>query len=183
MQRTSDLIETARSQWREIRPDLDTASIDVIGRVLRAAAVLRRRLDAAFADEGLNRAEFDLLCALRRTGVPVTPGRLNELTVSSGAATTKRVHQLAERGLLERISDERDRRSARVLLTEHGRDVIDRAFTRNIEAERQLLSALSSHQRDSIAGGLADLLRALEGSADPASLATGTRDTPVTGEQ
>lgn len=180
MKRTSDLIETARSQWREVRPDLDTTSIDVVGRVLRTAAVLRRRLDATFADEGLNRAEFDLLCALRRTGAPVTPGRLNELTVSSGAATTKRVHQLAERGLLERTSDERDRRSARVVLTDHGSEVIDRAFTRNLEVERQLLATLDSDQCESIAGGLADLLRALEGPADPASLAPGIRDSSTT---
>lgn len=168
MKRTPDLIENARSQWHEIHPDVDTSSIDVIGRVLRAAAILRQRLDATIADEGLNRAEFDLLCALRRTGVPVTPGRLNGLTVSSGAATTKRIHQLADRGLLERTTDERDRRSARVLLTDHGREVIDRAFTRNIEAERQLLASLGSRQSDSLASGLATLLRTLEGSADAA---------------
>ncbi|RCW44517.1 DNA-binding MarR family transcriptional regulator [Halopolyspora algeriensis] len=175
MKRTSDLIDTAREQWHEVRPDLDTTSIDVIGRVLRAAAVLRRRLDATFAEEGLNRAEFDLLCALRRTGAPVTPGRLNELTVSSGAATTKRVQQLTERGLLERTSDERDRRSARIALTDQGRDVIDRAFPRNLEAERQLLSALSAHQRESLAGGLAELLHALEGTTAPVGRTAGTR--------
>lgn len=182
MKRTHDLIDTARSQWHETRPDLDTASIEVIGRVLRAAAVLRKRLDATFAAEDLNRAEFDLLCALRRSGTPVTPGRLNELTVSSGAATTKRVQQLTERGLLERTSDERDRRSARIALTEQGREVIDRAFSRNLDAERQLLSTLSARQRESLAGGLADLLRTLEGAADPASLATGFRADSATGE-
>lgn len=165
MKRTPDLIEAARSQWHQVLPDVDTTSIDVVGRVLRAAAILRQRLDTTLADEGLNRAEFELLCALRRSGAPVTPGRLNSLTVSSGAATTKRVQQLAERGLLERTADERDRRSARVMLTEHGREVIDRAFTRNIEAERQLLSGLPSRQRESISGGLAALLQSLEGSA------------------
>ncbi|GAB3281939.1 MarR family winged helix-turn-helix transcriptional regulator [Parasphingorhabdus pacifica] len=167
MKQTPDLIEAARAQWSEVLPEVNTETIDVIGRVLRAAAILRQRLDATIADEGLNRAEFDLLCALRRTGAPVTPGRLNNLTVSSGAATTKRIHQLAERGLLERTTDERDRRSARVLLTEHGRKVIDRAFTRNIEVERSLLSTLPARQRESIAGGLATLLHSLEGPPDP----------------
>lgn len=163
MDRTPDLIETARSQWREVHPDLDTSTIEVIGRVLRAAAVVRQRLDAAFAGDGHNRAEFDLLCALRRSGTPVTPGRLNDLTVSSGAATTKRIQQLAERGLLERTTDDRDRRSARIALTDHGREVIDRAFTRNLEAEQQLLSGLSPRQRKALAGGLTELLNALEG--------------------
>ncbi len=164
MDRTPDLIGTARAQWQRVHPDLDTSSMEVVGRVLRVAAVLRRRLDAAFAGEGLNRAEFDLLCALRRTGDPVTPGRLNELTVSSGAATTKRIHQLAERGLVERTSDERDRRSARVRLTEQGSRVVDRAFALNIEAEQRLLATMSARRRESVASGLADLLHALEGA-------------------
>ncbi|GAA3353377.1 helix-turn-helix domain-containing protein [Saccharopolyspora gregorii] len=43
----------------------------------------------------------------------MTPGRLNEITVASGAATTKRLRELTERGLLERTTDQRDRRSAR----------------------------------------------------------------------
>jgi|SRR5699024_2845988 len=166
MNRTPDLIETARSQWQEVRPDLDTTSIDVVGRILRSAAILRQRLDATFADEGLNRAEFDLLCALRRNGTAVTPGRLNDVTVSSGAATTKRIHQLTTRGLLERTTDTHDRRSARVRLTEEGQELIDRVFARNLEVEQRLLAALNARQQTSLATGLADLLRSLEGSAE-----------------
>ncbi|WP_243790015.1 MarR family winged helix-turn-helix transcriptional regulator [Saccharopolyspora gloriosae] len=166
MKRTPDLIDAARSQWSEVRPDINTSSMDVIGRVLRGAAVLRRRLDATIAEGGLNRAEFDLLCALRRGGAAMTPGRLNELTVSSGAATTKRLRELTERGLLERSTDQRDRRSARVRLTEQGERLVDELFPRVLEAEQALLSGLAARQRDSLAGGLADLLWALEGPGE-----------------
>ncbi|WP_433407970.1 MarR family winged helix-turn-helix transcriptional regulator [Saccharomonospora azurea] len=163
MDRTPDLIAVARDQWRAVHPDTDTSSMDVVGRVLRAAAVLRRRLDAVLADDGLNRAEFDLLCALRRSGAALTAGQLNEQTLSSGAATTKRLHHLAERGLLRRTVDEHDKRVARVQLTELGREVIDRAFHRNLAAERRLLDALPEAREDELTRGLADLLRALEG--------------------
>lgn len=163
MNRTPDLIDAAREQWSGIHPDVDTASIEVIGRVLRAAAVLRRKLDSTIAEDGLNRAEFDLLCALRRSGGPVTPGRLNELTVSSGAATTKRLQQLADRGLVQRSTDARDRRSARVQLTEHGQEVIDGIFPRAIAAERSLLTGLTARQQKALAGNLAELLHAVEG--------------------
>lgn len=166
MKRTPDLIDAARSQWGEVHPDIDTTSIDVIGRVLRSAAVLRRRLDTTIAEGGLNRAEFDLLCALRRGGAAVTPGRLNELTVSSGAATTKRLRELTERGLLERSTDQRDRRSARVRLTEQGERLIDELFPRVMDAEQALLSGLGARQRESLVGGLADLLRAVEGPGE-----------------
>lgn len=163
MSRTPDLIATARTQWAKVYPDLDTSTIEIIGRVLRSAAVVRQRLDPALVEDGLNRAEFDLLCALRRSGAPVTPGRLNELTVSSGAATTKRVQQLTERGLVERTTDSRDRRSARIALTDEGRELIDRAFARNLEAEQQLLSALAPRRRKAVTDGLAELLSVLEG--------------------
>src|SRR5690606_36764803 len=134
MNRTPDLIEAARAQWRDVHPDLDTSSMEVIGRVLRAAAVLRHRLDAVLAEEGLNRAESDLLCALRRTGAPVSRGKPNELTVASRAAVTKRIQALAERGLLERATDERDRRRARVQQTRAGEELTDRALARNLAA-------------------------------------------------
>ena len=49
MERTSDLIDAARAQWAEVHPDVDTSTMDVVGRVLRAAALLRHRLDATFA--------------------------------------------------------------------------------------------------------------------------------------
>ncbi|KEI44827.1 MarR family winged helix-turn-helix transcriptional regulator [Saccharopolyspora rectivirgula] len=166
MNRTPDLIEAARAQWRDVHPDLDTSSMEVIGRVLRAAAVLRHRLDAVLAEEGLNRAEFDLLCALRRTGAPVSPGKLNELTVASGAAVTKRIQALAERGLLERATDERDRRRARVQLTRAGEELTDRALARNLAAEQRVLAGLTARQREAIATGLAHLLRSLEGAPD-----------------
>lgn len=162
MNRTPDPIAAARSQWSEVHPGEDTSTMEVVGRVLRAAAVVRRRLDSAIAEHGLNRAEFDLLCALRRTGEPVTPGRLNELMVASGAATTKRLHQLAGRGLLERRADERDRRSARVQLTDRGRELIDEVFPRALAAERELLAGLGQRRRDSLANGLAELLRLVE---------------------
>ncbi len=137
--------------------------MDIIGRILRAAAVLRRRLDTVLAEEGLNRAEFDLLCALRRSGGPVTVGRLGEQTVSSGAATTKRLHSLSERGLLRRTTHERDKRVAYVHLTDRGREVIDRAFHRNLAAERRLLELLADEHREELTRGLAALLGTLEG--------------------
>lgn len=136
--------------------------MEVIGRVLRAAAVIRRRMDGTIAEHGLNRSEFDLLCALRRSGEPITPGRLNEITVSSGAATTKRLHQLAERGLVQRRSDQRDRRSARVQLTDGGEQLIDEVFPQVLAAERSLLDGLTARQRKSLAGGLAELLHLVE---------------------
>lgn len=165
-----DFVDVVRAQWAEVRPDLDTTSIDLVGRILRAATLLRNQLDAAIAGEGLNRAEFDMLSALRRNREPVTPGELTKQTTSSGAATTKRLHQLVERGLLERMVDARDRRSAHIALTEHGRELVDRLMSRNLEAERRLVGHLDPDTQHAVSEGLAQLLAAIEDPSATAAL-------------
>lgn len=167
-----DFVDAVRAQWAAVRPDLDTSSVDLVGRIFRAATIMRNQLDASFAGEGINRAEFDLLSALRRSPGPVTPGELTRQTTSSAAATTKRIHQLVERGLVERMVDERDRRSAHIALTERGTVLIDRAMARNLEAEGRLLSALDESEQEVLTDGLAKLLRVIEDPADTAALTT-----------
>ncbi|GAB2734538.1 MarR family transcriptional regulator [Salinifilum aidingensis] len=170
MDQRRDFVDVVRAQWAQVRPDLDTTSIDLVGRILRAATVLRNQLDAAISGDGLNRAEFDLLSALRRSPGPITPGELTKQTTSSAAATTKRLQQLVERGLLERMVDARDRRSAQIALTEHGRELIDRVMSRNLEAERHLVEHLDPDTRNAVGDGLAQLLSAIEDPSATAAL-------------
>lgn len=165
-----DFVDVVRAQWAEVHPELDTSSVDLVGRIFRSASILRGQLDAAFAGDGINRAEFDLLSALRRNPDPVTPGELTKQTTSSAAATTKRLQHLVERGLLERQTDARDRRSARIALTEHGRELIDRALARSLRAERRLLDALDEDERTALTHGLAKLLSVIEDPSDTAAL-------------
>lgn len=105
-----DTVAAVVRQWQTVRPDIDTGPMEVIGRINRCAALLQQAEDAPLRRAGLTRAEFDLLGALRRTGHELTPGDLSRETFSSGAAVTKRLKQLQERGLVDRRGDTRDRR-------------------------------------------------------------------------
>ncbi|MFD0689591.1 MarR family winged helix-turn-helix transcriptional regulator [Actinomadura fibrosa] len=158
-----DAVAEVIRQWREIHPGLDTGPMSVIGRITRCAALLQHAADGPLGRAELVRPEFDVLTALRRLGPGVTPTRLARETFSSGAAVTKRVRRLEERGLVERRQDGRDRRVQHLSLTEEGRALIDRLLPDQVAYEAALLAGLAEDRREELAGALGELLIALEG--------------------
>ncbi|KAA5838291.1 MarR family transcriptional regulator [Saccharopolyspora hirsuta] len=159
-----DAVGRICAQWREQRPDLDVSPIDVIGRVRRLNALTNQLDDAAFAEVGLSRMEFEVLSALRRAGGGLRPSQLTRETLSSGAATTKRLARLEGEGLISRTASQRDRREVDVRLTERGRELIDRLFPVQLERERQLLAPLRADEREQLGVLLAKLLGSLDGA-------------------
>jgi len=86
-----DEVDDLVAAWRDQRPDLDVAPLQVLSRVSRLARHLDIARRGAFAAHGLESWEFDVLSALRRAGPPfqLTPGALLRATlVTSGTMTT-----------------------------------------------------------------------------------------------
>lgn len=160
---TDDIVASVVRQWRAVNPDLDTGPMELIGRINRCAALLQQAEDAPLRAAGLTRAEFDLLGAVRRTDRELTPGELARETFSSGAAVTKRLRVLQERGLTDRRSDDRDRRVAHVRLTDEGRELVDALLPQQLAYERAVLSGLDAESRDRLSAQLSELLVQLEG--------------------
>jgi DNA-binding MarR family transcriptional regulator len=158
-----DIVAGVLRQWQQVHPGLDTAPIAVIGRLNRCAALLQQAADAPLTREGLSRAEFDILGTLRRMDRELTPGRIARETFASGAAVTKRLRLLEERGLVARRADERDRRVAHLSLTDQGRALIDRLLPLQLEYEAALLSGLAEDRREELSDALAELLVLLQG--------------------
>ncbi|MER6132949.1 MarR family transcriptional regulator [Streptomyces sp. NPDC001815] len=158
-----DTLAAVVRQWQAVHPDLDTGPMEIIGRINRCAALLQQAEDAPLRHAGLTRPEFDLLGALRRTGLELTPGELARETFSSGAAVTKRLKQLTERGLVERRGDTRDRRVAHVRLTDAGRALVDGILPAQLSYETAVLSGVDRIRQGELAALLGDLLVQLEG--------------------
>ncbi len=161
---TDDTVAAVVRQWHEVLPDLDTAPMEIIGRINRCAALLQQAEDAPLRRAGLTRAEFDLLNALRRTGHELTPGELARETFASGAGVTKRLKLLTERGLVGRRGDSRDRRVALVTLTDDGRDLVDALLPAQLSYEEGVLAGLDPAGREELGKRLGELLTRLEGS-------------------
>lgn len=158
-----DTVATVVRQWQAVHPGLDTGPMEIIGRINRCAALFQQAEDAPLRRAGLSRAEFDLLGALRRTGHELTPSELARETFSSGAAVTKRIKQLTERGLIERRGDTRDRRVAHLRLTAAGRDLVDGIMPEQLSYETVVLSGLDAESQGELTARLGELLGQLEG--------------------
>ncbi|MGW4384811.1 MarR family winged helix-turn-helix transcriptional regulator [Kitasatospora sp. NPDC004531] len=160
-----DAVAGVLRQWQQAYPDLDTGPIAVLGRINRIAALLQQGRTGPLPREGLTRPEFDLLGALRRTGRELTPSQLARETFASGAAVTKRLRQLEERGLVARRTDDRDRRVSHLSLTPAGTELIDRLYPDLLAHDRTLLAGLTPTEREDLSRDLARLLLVLEGSS------------------
>jgi DNA-binding MarR family transcriptional regulator len=158
-----DAVAAVTRQWRAVHPGIDIGPMEIIGRINRCAALLQQTEDAPLRGGGLSRPEFDLLGALRRTGGELTPGELARETFSSGAAVTKRLRALQERGLVERRTDARDRRVSHIVLTAGGRDLVDSLLPAQLAYEAAILSGLAPGDHGTLADLLAELLAPLEG--------------------
>ena len=155
-----DEVDDLVAAWREQRPDLDVAPLQVLSRVSRLARHLDIARRGAFAAHGLESWEFDVLSALRRAGPPfqLTPGALLRATLVTSGTMTNRIDRLAAAGLVSREPDPRDRRGVLVTLSERGQAVVDAAFIDLLERERALLARLGPEQRHVLAGLLRILL-------------------------
>ncbi|WP_034091432.1 MarR family winged helix-turn-helix transcriptional regulator [Streptacidiphilus albus] len=158
-----DVVAAVLRQWQQLRPDLDTAPMALIGRLNRCSALLQQAADAPLIAAGLTRPEFDILGTLRRVDRDLTPSQLARETFASGAAITKRVRLLAERGLIERRPDGRDRRVVHLSLSDAGLELIDRLLPEQLGYEAALLSGVDAKQQDELSEGLSRLLVVLEG--------------------
>ena len=164
MQINEDRIDRVRAQWAKERPSIDTSPMAIIGRILRVEHLADGQIRRTLREAGLDRGGFDVLATLRRSGRPyrLTPTQLYEDLVLTSGAVTHRVDALARAGLVERVSDDADRRSVLVGLTARGKAVVDRALGAHLHTEAALLAHLSPAERDKLTSLLRKLLRGIE---------------------
>lgn len=158
----SDPTEIVVAQWREQRPDLDPSPMATFTRLWRVSRAADERLQAVFAEHGLEAGWFDVLATLRRAGAPHTlsAGTLARGLVMTSGGMTKRLDKLEAAGLVRRSPDPDDRRGVLVSLTDRGLGAVDRAVEAHLANEARLLEALSEREVKALNGTLAKLLAA-----------------------
>ena len=148
-----DVVDDILEQWSEERPELGTASLGVVIRVISLNRAFLRQATEALAPLGLELFEYDVLSALRRQGRPYAlpaTGLARETGLSSGAMTN-RIDKLESRGLVTRRPDRNDRRAVIVALTSAGKRAIDEAIQLRLEAADASLQGLSARERSELA--------------------------------
>lgn len=136
-----DRIDQILSQWQQEAPELEVASLAVIGRVFRLSRLWEKHRETVLAAYGLNVWSFDVIATLRRQGPPyqLKPTALYGLLMLSSGAMTNRIDRLEEEGIVVRLRDGSDRRSIIVQLTPKGIALTDQVMPVLFERERQFL--------------------------------------------
>jgi DNA-binding MarR family transcriptional regulator len=113
-------------------------------------------VSASLADEGVRKHHFSVLLALREGGAAsqAALGRALGIDRSDLHAV---LNDLEERGFVERVRDEGDRRRNKVAMTDVGGRALERLDARVQAAQDELLAPLSPRQRQDLVRWLARL--------------------------
>jgi len=149
----NDPIDDILEQWFDERPELDTASLGVVIRVMNLYKSFHRQATRALEELDLELFEYDVLSALRRQGSPfaLPATRLAKETGMSSGAMTNRVDRLENRNLVVRRPDESDRRGVIVSLTKNGRKLIDKAILLRLDVADEGLIGITKKERSQLA--------------------------------
>jgi DNA-binding MarR family transcriptional regulator len=157
----TDRVGEGIARWRAERPDLDTSGTEVVGRVLRLAAIFREAIATALEARGLGIGEYSVLAILRSRGgaeCELAPKALAEATYLTSGGMTNLVARMERAGLVERRPDPSDGRGWIVRLCPAGRALVDAAVSDVAAVERALVDGLPERDRRLLATGLSALL-------------------------
>jgi DNA-binding MarR family transcriptional regulator len=157
----SDHVSTVVEQWRERRPDLDTAGMALFGRVARLARLADLARARVYADHGLQPGDVDVLSPLWRHGGGLRPRELRRVMMIGSGTLTARLDRLERTGLLERSPDPEDRRGCLLHLTAAGAELVPRIVPELLEVENGLLAELPAGVRSRLSADLGRLLTTL----------------------
>ncbi len=159
-----DLFDIVSDEWARERPDLDTAGLEVVGRILLVAKHLRQSAGRKLAKCGLNLRAYEVLSTLRRQGAPyrLSPSELSEAAMLSSGAMTNRLDRLEASNWVRRTRDPNDRRGVLIELTAQGLELADQAITVRFREAAEAVAALGEAERQTIAHLLRKLLASYE---------------------
>lgn len=176
-----DSIDRLLADWARERPDLNFSPVGVINRLARVRAHVDAALLEVFRGFGLTSADFRVIAALRRAGVPyrLPQARLmSQLALTSGTISV-RIDRLVLCGFVTREADPDDRRGQRVRLTADGLRLFDQIAPAHLANEDRLLSSLTPAERDTLALLLRKLLVSFESGSVQVGLPLGMRLEPA----
>jgi len=130
----------------------------------RLSIRLHRAVDQAMRAEGVSLAKTKLLVYIQRNG----PSRARDIADFFGFAprtVTEGIDGLEREGLIAREPDPEDRRAKRIVLTDAGREAIQRSKGPRDFVIGHVLGALDDEERDRLLLTLAKMEQQLEGLA------------------
>lgn len=142
MNSEKDSIDEVQRQWTRILPALDTSPMVITGRIRYLAEAIQAGSDEVLAQQGLTRADFDILSVLVRSGRALSPTEITVQSLISAPGTTKRIKKLESDGLVNRILNPNDKRGYLIEPTNHALEIFQPVVESISDYERTLLGKL-----------------------------------------
>ena len=144
--------------------------------IKRAQSMMMDVMETLFVDRGFSFVHYVILVGLR-DGIAVNPKDFCVQYRHDSGAMTRVIDQLEERGLLERVRRDRDRRKVELQLTEAGRTTVEGLIPRVVDKLNLVLADFSREEATEFKRLLRKLNSRLESTLDikaPAETKTAT---------
>ncbi len=134
--------------------------------IKRAHSLMLDALEPVFEEHGFTFVQYQVLAWLR-DGIAVNPKDICSQFRHNSGALTRVIDQLAERGLLERVRRDRDRRKVELDLTAAGREVIESLVPLVVERLNLALADFSGAEVQEFTRLLLKLNSTLQSTVEP----------------
>ena len=134
--------------------------------VKRAHSLMLDIMEPVIERRGFSFIQYVVLSSLR-DGIAVNPKAICAQYRHDSGALTRIIDQLAERGLLERVRRDRDRRKVELQLTPAGRETIESIIPLVVEKLNEVLTDFSKAEVQELLRMLVKLNTTLQAHVDP----------------
>jgi len=108
----SDQFDAIIFDWNREKPELDTAAIGIVGRIMQLAKMLDKKRYENLKSFSIHPTDYNVLTSLRRSGNTFTlsPTEISETVNLTSGAMTASLNRLENRNFIARQSDSKDGR-------------------------------------------------------------------------
>jgi DNA-binding MarR family transcriptional regulator len=138
--------------------------------VKRAHSMMLDIMEPVIEQRGFSFVQYVVMSSLR-DGIAVNPKTICAQFRHDSGALTRIIDQLAERGLLERVRRDKDRRKVELQLTPAGRETIESLIPLMVDKLNEVLSDFSKAEVQEFLRLLVKLNTTLQEHIDPSTVA------------
>jgi MarR family 2-MHQ and catechol resistance regulon transcriptional repressor len=125
------------------------SSLKLLGVISKTSNIIQQVLDKFYKEFRLSETQFAALYLVYLNGEDgITLSTLGEKMNVTRANITTLVDRMVSRGLIERISNENDRRSIKAIITDNGTEIIKSIFPKYEEFTSMLLNFLNENEKE-----------------------------------
>ena len=138
---------------------------DLVAGVIQLANLLIKRLGPVFAKAGVTPQQWAVLSVVDSSADAISPVAISRRMGVSKQNMTGMVDRLVQLGLIERLTDPNDLRSAKIQLTRRGKTLIEKMTPAYEEWRESLGSVLPDRDLQALERGVSRLIAQLEQSS------------------